>query len=52
LNVAAAVANAVAQAIGAPINELPITPPRILAAMKADREQFQLTHLSKHTPLP
>jgi len=46
MNVAAAIGNAIAAAIGAPINELPMTPPRVLAAAKGGYLNFTLEHLS------
>jgi CO/xanthine dehydrogenase Mo-binding subunit len=45
MNVAAAVGNALAAAIGAPIDELPMTPPRVLAAMRGSYAGFTLDHL-------
>lgn len=45
MNVAAAVGNAIADAIGAPINELPMTPPRVLAAARGAYRDFALPHL-------
>ncbi len=47
LNVAAAVGNAIADAIGEPISELPMTPPRVLAAMRGTYRQFRLDHLNE-----
>lgn len=45
MNVAAAVGNAIADAIGAPINELPMTPPRVLAAAAGGFRDFVIEHL-------
>lgn len=45
MNVAAAVGNAIANAIGAPINELPMTPPRVLAAINGAYRNFAIEHL-------
>lgn len=45
LNVAGAVANAVCQAIGAPISELPVTPPRVLQALRLAESKYRLDHL-------
>ena len=45
LNVAAAVGNAIADAIGEPISELPMTPPRVLAAAKGAYRGFRLEYL-------
>lgn len=45
MNVAAAVGNAIADAIGEPINELPMTPPRVLAAAAGRYRDFIIDHL-------
>jgi CO/xanthine dehydrogenase Mo-binding subunit len=47
MNVAAAVSNAIAHAIGAPINELPMTPPRVLDALSGDYRHFVIEHLDR-----
>lgn len=47
MNVAAAVGNAIAHAIGAPINELPMTPPRVLDALSGDYRHFVIEHLDR-----
>jgi CO/xanthine dehydrogenase Mo-binding subunit len=44
---AAAVGNAIADAIGEPISELPMTPPRVLAAMRGEYREFRLDHLNE-----
>jgi CO/xanthine dehydrogenase Mo-binding subunit len=45
MNVAAAVGNAISAAIGEPISELPMTPPRVLAAAAGGFRGFTLEHL-------
>ena len=45
LNVAAAVACAVAQAIGKPVHELPLTPPKVLALLIEDAKPLDLPHI-------
>jgi CO/xanthine dehydrogenase Mo-binding subunit len=46
LNVAAAVANAVADAIGRPVAQIPLTPPRILGALLGVEPTERLTHIA------
>jgi CO/xanthine dehydrogenase Mo-binding subunit len=48
LNVAAAVGAAVANAIGRPVTELPLTPPRLLALLSGREGGPQLDHISRH----
>lgn len=45
LNVAAAVANAVADALGCPLSQIPLTPPRVLAAVLGMTEGVRLDHI-------
>lgn len=48
LNVGASVACAVANAIGKPIYELPLTPPRVLNLILNDHSMPELDHISRH----
>jgi len=45
LNVGATIACAVANATGKQVNELPLTPPRVLDLMDADSAALRLAHL-------
>jgi hypothetical protein len=44
LNVGAAIAGAVANAIGKDVQELPLTPPRVLALILGKTQQLALPH--------
>lgn len=46
MNVAAAIGNAISDALGEPISELPMTPPRVLMAAAGMYRDFSLEHLS------
>jgi CO/xanthine dehydrogenase Mo-binding subunit len=47
LNVGAAIACAVANAIGKPVDQLPLTPPRVLRLLKGADEKLDLKHISR-----
>jgi CO/xanthine dehydrogenase Mo-binding subunit len=48
LNVGAVVACAVANAIGKPVHELPLTPPRVLRLILDDSHHLDLSHISRN----